>query len=281
MAISTLMAAALEYAKKGKAVFPCAPGTKKPLTKHGFKDATTDEEQIRQWWTKHPDAWIGMPTGEKNDIFVIDVDVKHGAPGLESLAALEKEHGKLPDTLSQTTASGGRHFLFEYPKHVKLGNSIGKLGKGIDTRGAGGYIIVAPSPGYKMADGAMALLATLPSWVIDMLIPKPPTKAPNSPTERRRGGPSKRYGQAALNGILDEMRAAGRGERNSKLNVSALRIGSLVAGGCIFTMYADDALNALADAARDTGLGDSEIRATILSGYGAGLKRPFVPGGAI
>ena len=127
----------------------------------------------------------------------------------------------------------------------------------------------------------MTPLPTVPSWVIDILIPKPAPKATNMPTERRRGGPSTKYGQAALNGILNEMRAAGKGERNCTLNAKALRIGSLVAGGCIFTMYADDALNALADAARDTGLPDSEIRATILSGYTAGLKRPFVPGGGL
>jgi len=149
MAESKLLAAALGYAQKGKAVFPCKPGKKTPLTEHGFKDATTDEAQIRKWWTENPQAWIGMPTGEANNLFVIDVDVKNGAPGLESLAALEEEHGKLPDTLTQTTASGGIHYLFEYPKHVKLGISAGKLGMGIDTRGEGGYIIVSPSPGYK------------------------------------------------------------------------------------------------------------------------------------
>jgi hypothetical protein len=43
-----LLQAALEYAHRGWPVFPCDKG-KRPLTKHGFKDATTDENQIRAW----------------------------------------------------------------------------------------------------------------------------------------------------------------------------------------------------------------------------------------
>ena len=147
MALS-LLDAALRYAEHGWPVHPCG-ANKVPLVKDWPNAASTDEKQIREWWSKYPNAMIGVVTGPRSGLFVIDVDVKGGAPGLKSLAALEKECGKLPDTLSQTTPSGGIHFLFEYPKDVKLGNSIGKLGKGIDTRGEGGYIIVAPSTGYR------------------------------------------------------------------------------------------------------------------------------------
>ena len=44
-------------------IFPLKPGGKTPLSAHGFKDATQDEAQIRAWWTKHPEAEIGVPTG--------------------------------------------------------------------------------------------------------------------------------------------------------------------------------------------------------------------------
>ena len=40
--------AALKYAANGLAVFPVKG--KIPATAHGFKDATTDETQIRLWW---------------------------------------------------------------------------------------------------------------------------------------------------------------------------------------------------------------------------------------
>ena len=37
---------ALAYARRGWPVFPCQPGQKIPATRHGYKDATTDPEQI-------------------------------------------------------------------------------------------------------------------------------------------------------------------------------------------------------------------------------------------
>jgi len=141
-----LLAAALEYAQKGKAVFPCKPGAKTPLTLHGFKDATTDEAQIRKWWTENPQAWIGMPTGKASGIVVLDIDIKNGAKGNESLAALEAQHGKLPQTMCQRTQSGGWHYFFKNPSDVKLKNSTSKLGNGIDVRANGGYIILRIYP---------------------------------------------------------------------------------------------------------------------------------------
>jgi len=145
---SRLLAAALKYAAYGWPVLPCG-SNKKPLIKDWPNAASTDPNQIRKWWDMFPTAMIGVVTGPRSGLFVIDVDVKNSAPGLSSLAALEKEHGKLPDTLSQITASGGFHYLFQYPKGIELGNSSGKLGKGIDTRGTGGFIVVCPSHGYK------------------------------------------------------------------------------------------------------------------------------------
>jgi Bifunctional DNA primase/polymerase, N-terminal len=68
-----LLAAALNYAKRGLPVFPCRRADKSPLAPHGFKDATTDHQQIRQWWSKWPSAMIGMPTGMASGIVVIDI----------------------------------------------------------------------------------------------------------------------------------------------------------------------------------------------------------------
>ena len=47
---NSLMAAALDHARRGIPVFPCHPADKGPLTRNGFKDASTDERQIRTWW---------------------------------------------------------------------------------------------------------------------------------------------------------------------------------------------------------------------------------------
>ncbi len=66
-----LLRAALRYAELGYPVFPCAPGTKKPLTQHGFQDASADADQIEAWWAQHPAANIGIPTA---GLIVIDID---------------------------------------------------------------------------------------------------------------------------------------------------------------------------------------------------------------
>jgi hypothetical protein len=75
---SQVMRAALVYAKKGRKVFPCDPASKKPLTKHGFKDASSDPQQIKKWWKRWPYAMIGTPTG--NGFFVLDIDLPAARP---------------------------------------------------------------------------------------------------------------------------------------------------------------------------------------------------------
>jgi len=72
--VSTMLDAALEYARHGIPVFPLVPKGKAPLTAHGFKDATDDEAKIRAWWTATPDANIGMPTGLVTRRSVLDED---------------------------------------------------------------------------------------------------------------------------------------------------------------------------------------------------------------
>ncbi|WP_428564413.1 MAG: bifunctional DNA primase/polymerase [Solidesulfovibrio sp. DCME] len=133
---------ALNYARRGHPVFPCGID-KKPLVQNGFHAATTDEEQIRSWWEKWPNASIGIPTGPDIDAFVLDIDLPDGP---NSLATLEAKHGPLPSTLEQTTGSGGCQLFFKWPKAGPgVRNSVGKLGLGLDIRGAGGYVIVPPS----------------------------------------------------------------------------------------------------------------------------------------
>ena len=74
-----MLEAALAYAEEGIAVFPLARGTKIPLKRsHGFKDATTDPDQIREWWTKTPNANIGAAMGAASGIIGVDVDGPEG-----------------------------------------------------------------------------------------------------------------------------------------------------------------------------------------------------------
>ena len=54
--MSDLLSAALRYAELGYPVFPCEPGTNRPATAHGFKDATTDPARIERWWAERTDG---------------------------------------------------------------------------------------------------------------------------------------------------------------------------------------------------------------------------------
>lgn len=96
-----LGAAAASYATHGIPVFPCKPQAKEPLTPHGFKDATVDLTRIAAWWKEWPDANIGMPTGARTGLLVLDIDPRNG--GDDSLDELRAKHGPLPDTAEQMT----------------------------------------------------------------------------------------------------------------------------------------------------------------------------------
>lgn len=157
--VSPLLAAALGYARRGWSVLPlhsfrpdgactcskgaeCVSSGKHPRTKNGSHDATTDEETIRDWWRQYPAANVGIATGERSGIFVLDADAKNGGP--ESLAALECQHGALPWSARVRTGSGGLHVYLEYPgRH--LANRAGKMAPGLDVRCCGGFVVAPPS----------------------------------------------------------------------------------------------------------------------------------------
>ncbi len=161
---------ALAYAKKGWPVFPCWPKTKKPATPHGFKDASTDEGQIRSWWADNPQFNIAIATGSVSGLFVFDVDQKPGRTLEEALDELPK----IPDAPTVLTGGGGYQYFWKYPEGSELSISGGKLGVGIDTRGNGGYVVVPPSlhptgNRYRWYDLEEAALPDTPPWVIERL----------------------------------------------------------------------------------------------------------------
>ncbi len=137
-----LKSAALSYAAHGLPVFPCVPGEKRPLTKHGFMDATTDVAQICRWWDEHPTANVAVATGSAGWV-VADVDPRNG--GDETFDVLRSELGPGSfDTVTAITPSGGQHLIYgSRAVPVKSGNNA--LGQGIDIKADGGYILVAPS----------------------------------------------------------------------------------------------------------------------------------------
>lgn len=119
----------------------CGSPGKHPLTKNGLKDASINEEVIRSWWKRWPTANVGIVTGSKSSLVVLDVDPSRG--GKDSLAQLIQEHGPLPTTTEAVTGGGGRHFVFAHPGRV-VRNKAGIL-PGLDVRGDGGYFVAPPS----------------------------------------------------------------------------------------------------------------------------------------
>lgn len=146
MAKMTLAEAALDLIRDDGggfsfAVFPLEPGKKTPLgalAPRGFKNATRDADIVRAWWTREPNANIGIWC---DHVVVLDVD---GAIGEASLAALEAVRGAMPRTL-QVNTPRGRHLYWLAPKGEPIANSAGKVGPGLDVRGPGGYVVAPPS----------------------------------------------------------------------------------------------------------------------------------------
>ena len=145
-----LAEAASLYAAAGIPVFPCVPGQKRPLTVHGFRDATTDAAQVDAWWGRHPDANVGIATGSV--IEVLDVDVHATGSGYPILRTLQQQGLISGWGQAVRSPSGGLHLY--YP--TAPGQARGSWSRGrahVDFRGTGGYIIAPPST-ITTGDGA-------------------------------------------------------------------------------------------------------------------------------
>ena len=148
-----------------------SPG-KHPQTLNGLKSATIDKDTIFTWFKHWPKANIGIATGAISGIGVIDIDPKHG--GEDSLDELTTKYGRIPETVEAITQSRGRHILFQYQEGFRT--TAGKLGRGIDTRGDGGYIVAAPSRGLMgtyeweaSSDPSEHPIVKCPEWILKLL----------------------------------------------------------------------------------------------------------------
>ena len=231
-------------AEMGLPVFPC-DAQKRPMTQHGFRDATKDPETIRRSFRNA--AMIGIPTGEASGFFVLDLDCKNGAKGLEWLAAHE---ARLPQTRRHRTRSGGVHLLFGMPASRAVRNSASRVGPGVDVRGSGGYIIAPPSDGYDVVDHA--IIAEAPAWLLDLIDPPAAPRVQSAAASNirdlaapRQSSDGTRYGLQALDNECQAILSAADGAKHDTLNRAAFSIGGLVAAG---ELAESAALHALASA---------------------------------
>lgn len=143
--MGAVLDAALEYAKAGFAVIPVTRAEKKPYILRGSHAATTDAKKIKKWWTQWPEANVAIVCGAvSGNLFALDVDVKDGKQGDETLKKWEAQHGLLPNTVVQTTGSGGKHYFFRSPIISNYESTVDAL-PGIDVRGEWTYVVVWPS----------------------------------------------------------------------------------------------------------------------------------------
>ncbi|MEV4252617.1 bifunctional DNA primase/polymerase, partial [Spirillospora sp. NPDC049652] len=139
-----LLDSALAYAGRGWPVFPCRAGGKAPLTRQGFKDATTDPDQIRAWWRRWPRANVAIATGTLNgaaSIDVVDVDVRPSGSGWAALNRLQRARLLVGAFARVATPSGGLHLYF--PGTDQRGGPV--KGQHLDLKSSGGYVVAPPS----------------------------------------------------------------------------------------------------------------------------------------
>jgi hypothetical protein len=213
-------------------VFPVEPGGKRAILKDWPNKASAEPEAIRLMWLdpvlKLPHPYnIGVAMGQYGDrwLFALDVDPKHG--GHESLAALIKQHGKLPATATVNTPSGGKHYYFT--STIPIGTGTNVLGPGLDIRGAGGYVV---GPGSMFANGKSyevetdGDIADAPEWVIERCKRAPAQDKARAAQEAIEGVDAEQAKERAVE-YLHNRDTATQGERNEKGYIAACNLKDL------------------------------------------------------
>jgi hypothetical protein len=298
--IAPLVEHALGYANRGWHVFPLKLREKVSHKSAAHSDGrkwgqTIDADEIGRDFRQWPDANIGIVTGEASGFFVVETDTAdghgEGVDGAAELAKLEAKHGALPATREAISPSGSVHRYFKHPG-FKIKNSASLIGAGIDVRGDGGMVVGPPS--VKLGKGVYSWrnglpIVDAPPWMLDRIVAGKVRPEPELSISQRAAAlvvdPHPGYGaesshgdgyiEAALHGEYDEVARASKGQRNSQLNTSSLKLGHYVGGGVLDEKLVIDEMMAackvnglLADDGRDKCL------ATIDSGLSAGKAQP-------
>lgn len=238
--------------------------------------ATVDLAVIEEWFSAagplRRDEWFpGVVCGPRSGLWVLDIDVKK-ARGFDTLAKLCEQHGaSFADlkTFTVKTPSGGAHLLWRWPDDGrKIGNSAGRIGPGLDTRGRHGFIAapgcIVPAGVYRVVDDTAPVHA--PGWLLE-LVTKPAREPVSQPLP------------AEWVDVRVSIRAAGQrlsqaapGTRNPTLNDEAFALGKLARHQRVSEA---EAWRVLREACIHCGLladdGEEQCRKTFESGWRAGL----------
>jgi hypothetical protein len=247
------------------------------LVPHGVKDATCNRARILAWWTRHPQANIGLATGRTFD--VLDVDGPNGAQAIRDLAATHGLHSSGPLV---RTGGGGWHF---YLAPTGLGNVHPQGLEGVDWRGHGGYVVAPPSrhasgQPYRWVPGRTLEVSPgeVPAVLLARLERRVPQRPPG-PVELAGIGAARpdRYARAALAEELGRVATAPVGHRNRQLWESTRNLYNLVAAGALDHREVDHELLAAAERCGLLTEEPRQTRRTLASGRQVGLAHPGRP----
>ncbi|MGH3488915.1 MAG: bifunctional DNA primase/polymerase [Actinopolymorphaceae bacterium] len=267
------------------------PSRSRPALRSDWEGrATTDPDQIERCRSAGPPYNIGIACGPSR-LVVVDLDtpkdagdvpppewslpgITEGADVLAELAARAGE--RLPvDTFSVRTGRGGLHLYFTAAAGSDLGNSAGRLGWLIDTRGRGGYVVA----GGSVVDGRRytvlfdADTVPLPRWIDEWLKPAEPVGRPGGAARllaELGGTQATGYALAALRSEVQRVLDSAPHTHNIALNDAAYYLGKLVAGGLLPNDLVSEALQVAGEA---VGQPPFEAAATVRSGLAGGARK--------
>ena len=167
---SAILAAALQFASAGISVVPASmKGTKAPITNwKQYQTKAASYEQILEWFS-NGETGLGVVTGRvSGNLEMLELEGRSVQAGMLEEAreiAINSGLGELWNTLNgyvELTPSGGLHWLYRLeegasvPGNTKIARRPGAEG-GVEvlaeTRGEGGYVVVAPSSGSVHPSG--------------------------------------------------------------------------------------------------------------------------------
>jgi hypothetical protein len=264
---SSPLEAAVAYAGLGYAVFPLAPGEKRPhgrLVPHGLKEASREEATIAKWWRSCPECGVGILAPE--GVLVLDFDDP------TAWERLKGEYPTLGDAPRQRTPKGGYHVFLRLPQGVRLSATVRKLA-GVDLRGMGkAYVVASPT---RLADGRgytwevpLVRPEDLPQIPEDLLLRLLP---PPAPREVVVGSSSPRRLRALLESYAAAVASAPEGTRHNTLIRYAVAAGGLIPHG----LSPEEAEEVLVAAAMRAGLPEREARDAARWGLKVGEGRPL------
>jgi hypothetical protein len=268
-----MVARGLAYAARGWPVFPVSALTKKPLIKDWPNRATTDPKVIRATWRKSPKAGIGIVTGSRSKLVVVDLDVKNDKDGPGNWDNyLQSKGADLPQTWTVRTRSGGEHRYYRVPESADYTNSAGVVAEGVDVRGTGGYVVAPPTPGYEfLAELDGSVLPELPVGVL----PEKGSPGRSTGTREKR---NPQYARAAFASGLADIALSMEGQRNDTLFKVAVRAAEFVADNLLDE---EEVREALWEKAVQSGLDTDEIEQTVDSAFAKVAREAPCPSDAL